>query len=310
VARTELLVLIALPDSTIEALRQHYVLHIVSPRDLEAGGRFDAHRIGGVVTNGSTGLSAAQMARLPKLEIVCAYGAGFENVDAPEASRRGVTVTNAPGANSETVADHALGLMLALARDIVSLDARVRAGEWSSARAARPTLNGARLGIIGLGRIGAAVARRADACGMSIAYCNRRARADGRYAFVESPVELARAADFLVIACPGGPSTRHIVDGAVLKALGPGGYLVNVSRGSTVDTSALIDALRAGDIAGAALDVVEGEPTVPPMLLTMRNVIFTPHIAGRSFASQRAQEQALLDSLAAHFDRPGRRSGT
>jgi D-3-phosphoglycerate dehydrogenase len=302
VPRAELLVLITLPEQTVAALRQRYVLHIASPFSAVPAGGFDAGKIRGVVTNGSTGLSAAQMALLPRLEIVCAYGAGVENVDAQEADRRGIKVASAPGANSETVADHALGLMLALARNIVSLDARVRAGEWNSARAARPTLSGASLGIVGLGRIGEAIARRAAAFDMSIAYCNRRPRADCQYSFVDSPLALAQAVDFLVISCPGGASTRHIVNGPVLKALGSRGHLVNVSRGTTVDTSALIDALRAGQIAGAALDVIEGEPNVPPALLTMRNVILTPHVAGRSFASQRAQEEALLDSLAMHLD--------
>jgi D-3-phosphoglycerate dehydrogenase len=302
-SRHELLVLVALPDSTIEALRERYTLHFAVSKGWEAAGGFDAGRIRGVVTNGSTGLSAGQMALFPNLEIISALGAGIENVDAREAARRGIEVTNSAGANAETVADHALGLMLALARDIVSVDARVRAGEWHSARAARPTLNGARLGILGLGRIGEAIARRAVAFGMGIAYCNRQARPNSDYDYHANPVALADAVDFLVISCPGGVATRHIVEARVLKALGPKGYLVNVSRGSTVDTSALTGALQAGGIGGAALDVIDGEPSVPAALVNLRNVIFTPHIAGRSFASQRAQQQALLTALSTRFER-------
>ena len=300
--RPELAALIALPDATAKALAQDYVLHASTSQALTSpASAAMLAAVRGVVTNGSTGLNAAQMSALPRLEIVCAFGAGFENIDVAEAGRRGIVVTNAPGTNTETVADHALGLMLALARNYVELDRRVRAGGWQQARQARPTLYGASLGILGLGQIGAAIARRAAAFGMSIAYCNRRPIASAQWRHVPTPVALAEAVDYLVVSCPGGPSTRHIVDRSVLEALGPGGYLVNVSRGSTVDSDALAALLHAGHLGGAALDVVEGEPDIPARLLAARNVLFTPHVAGRSPAAQQAQERALLQALHAQF---------
>lgn len=301
VSRPEVLVVIPLPEPTLAALRAAYGVHY-SPD----GSRDDAvERVAGapiraVVTNGSTGFTAAQMARFDRLEILCATGAGHENIDVAAARSRGIAVTHAPGANDATVADHALALMLALARGLVGLDRSVRAGEWKSSRADRPTLNGACLGILGLGNVGTRIASRAAAFDMAIGYHTRRPR-DVAWRHHPSLAELARASDFLVVACPGGPSTRHLVNREVLEALGPGGYLVNVARGSVVDTPALIEALRARRIAGAGLDVIEGEPEVPSALLKLDNVLLTPHVAGRSPAAFAAQRKALLANLAAHF---------
>ena len=254
-----------------------------------------------VVTNGSTGITSEQIAQLPALEIICASGAGYENVDVAAARARGILVTHTPGANDATVADHALGLMLALARGITVLDAAVRRGEWHQARTERATLNGGRLGIIGLGRIGAKIAARATAFDMQVSYCTRRPHPQLPWQHCADVEHLARDSDFLVAACPGGAATRHLVNAAVLKALGPEGFLVNISRGSVVDTAALIAALETGVIAGAGLDVFEGEPAIPAALLACRNTVFTPHIAGRSPASIAAQTDMLLASLAAHF---------
>jgi lactate dehydrogenase-like 2-hydroxyacid dehydrogenase len=301
-AAPQLVALIALPAATAETLARRFALHSSSIGALASAENASMlSTVRGVITNGSTGLSGAQMAALPQLEIICAFGAGFENIDVAAAARRGIVVTNAPGTNTETVADHAVGLMLALARKYVELDRRVRAGEWEQAREARPALFGASLGILGLGQIGRAIARRATAFGMSIAYCNRRPLPTAEWRFVAAPLALAAAVDFLVVCCPGGAATRHIVNAGVLKALGPDGYLINVSRGSTVDTAALALLLQSGHVAGAALDVVEGEPDVPAALLAAPNVVFTPHVAGRSPVAQRAQERALLEALEAQF---------
>lgn len=255
-----------------------------------------------VVTNGSTGLSDTQMAGLPALKLVCAYGAGYENVDVAAAARRGIHVTHAPNTNMETVADHAIALALAVSRDICNRDRGLRRGDWGAIRSARPTLSGARFGIIGLGNIGRAIARRAEAFGTTIGYTGRNRVADVDWTYYADAVSLARESDFLIVACPGGPATRHLVGKDVLEALGADGFVVNVSRGMVVDTEALVEALRHGTIAGAGLDVFEGEPHLPAGLGELDNVVLTPHMAGRSPASEKAQVDMVLRNLKARRD--------
>ncbi|PZW43552.1 lactate dehydrogenase-like 2-hydroxyacid dehydrogenase [Humitalea rosea] len=250
-----------------------------------------------VVTNGGLGLSAESMALLPELRVVSCFGAGHEGVDLEAARARGIWVTHAPGTNTATVADHAIGLMLAITRGFHASDREVRAGNWDQARKPRPTLNGGRLGILGFGLIGAQIARRAAAFDMAIAYHTRRARPDVPWRHVGSVLDLARESDVMVLACPGGAATRHLVNAEVLEALGPEGFLVNIARGSVVDTAALVAALQAGRIAAAALDVVDGEPVVPAALLAAPNLLLTPHVAGRSPASLLAQRQTLFASI-------------
>jgi lactate dehydrogenase-like 2-hydroxyacid dehydrogenase len=257
---------------------------------------FDGSTIEGVLTNGSTGLSADQMARMPKLKLICAYGAGYENIDIEAARRQGVHVTHAPNTNMETVADHALALMLAVSREICVRDRALREGGWALIRSARPTLSGARLGIIGLGNIGKAIAHRAGAFGMHIAYTTR-SKIDVPWNYYPGVTALAANSDFLVVACPGSPSTRHLVNETVLEALGQHGFLINISRGMVVDTEALVFALENDRIAGAGLDVFEGEPALPKSLRKLDNVVLTPHMAGRSPASERAQIDALMHNL-------------
>jgi D-3-phosphoglycerate dehydrogenase len=287
---------LALPKAAEAQLHEHYVVHREFP-DVH-----DAATVRAVVTNGSIGLDAAGMAQLPQLEIVLTFGAGYENVDVTAAQARGIAVTHAPGMNDATVADHAVGMLLALARGYAPLDRAVRAGQWEAARGERPTLNGARLGIIGLGRIGAKIAARAAAFDMAVSYHTRSPKRDAPWRHCADLLAMARDSDYLVVACPGGAATRHLVNAAVLDALGPQGYLVNIARGSVVDTAALTAALLEGSIAGAGLDVIEDEPAVPPALLACERVLFTPHIAGRSPAAIRAQSELLLANLAAHFD--------
>lgn len=267
----------------------------------EAIERFGPGGVRAVVTNGSVGITSAQLARLPGLEIVCAFGAGYENIDGAAARGRGIIVTHAPGANDATVADHALGLMLAVARGFTLLDPALRQGGWHKLRSERATLNGGRLGLIGLGRIGAKIATRAAAFDMQVAYFTRTPRSDVPWRHCASVLELAHDSDFLVVACPGGAATRHLVNADVLAALGLGGILINISRGSVVDSAALAAALDAGAIAGAGLDVFEGEPDIPPALLASRNTVFTPHVAGRSPAAVALQTDMLLAALDAHF---------
>jgi lactate dehydrogenase-like 2-hydroxyacid dehydrogenase len=195
-----------------------------------------------------------------------------------------------------------MALVLALLRDIPRADAAVKRGEWMGVRLPRPMVSGRRLGILGLGEIGLLIAARAQGgFAMEVAYHNRRPREGCAHPWMESVPALATWADLLLIAAPGGAATRHLVDGAALEALGPSGYLVNIGRGSVVDQAALIAALREGRIAGAAIDVVDGEPEVPQAMRDLPNLIITPHIAGRSPEAVLATATLLVANLQAHF---------
>ena len=242
-----------------------------------------------VLTNGATGFTAAEIAACPKLKLLAAQGAGYENLDVAAARARGVPVCNGAGTNEDCVADHTLALLLASVRALPQHDTALRAGIWRDALPLFPQFTGRRLGVIGLGGIGRKIAQRAAAFGMVIGYHNRRPREDaGAATWFDSVTALAAWADDLVVATPGGAATRHIVNAEVLAALGPGGHVVNIARGSCVDTAALAAALKAGRIAGAALDVYESEPLPPAELLGFDNVILTPHVAGWSPQAIRA----------------------
>ena len=259
-----------------------------------------------VLTNGRGGLSGDEMALLPNLEIVCTGSAGYEAVDLDTARRRGIVVANCPNANAPAVADSAMMLLMATTRHLLQADRFVRAGGWQDQwRVDTPTLTGKRLGILGLGNIGSRIAQRAGlGFDMEIGYHNRAAMTQSPYRYFDSLVELATWADFLICAAPGGTETRHLVNAEVLTALGPRGYLVNVGRGTVVDTQALIEALRSKRIAGAGLDVLEGEPSVPPILpelLQCDNVVVTPHVAGRAPESRTAATALILANLNAYF---------
>ncbi|OWY28678.1 2-hydroxyacid dehydrogenase [Herbaspirillum robiniae] len=296
----ELLILIPLADALLAQLRAEpglpplrYVPNGVDWDDPQLG------RVRYLLTNGSTGLCAAQMNALPQLRLVAAFGAGYENIDVQAAHGRGIAVTHAPGANDATVADHAMALMLGISRGLHLLDGAVKAGRWDGSRAARPTVNGKRLGIVGLGNIGEKIARRAAAFDMEIGYHTRRARADSPYRHYPGVPALAAASDYLILACPGGPATRHLIDAAALDALGPQGFLINIARGSVVDTAALVAALRQRRIAGAALDVVDGEPALPPEFSALDNLLLTPHISGRSPEALQTQLRMFIAALTA-----------
>ncbi|MGB3434219.1 2-hydroxyacid dehydrogenase [Achromobacter sp.] len=262
--------------------------------------RDHGHEIRSVLTRGATGLHAEEMAAMPKLEIACSLGVGYENIDLAAAAERGIVVTHGPGANAVSVADHAMALLLGAARRLPQADASVRQGHWSGFMG--PQVSGKRLGILGLGTIGLEIARRgALGFGMSVGYYSRSVRPESGYAYFDSPRALAAASDFLVVATPGGAGTRHLVNAQVLEALGPEGYLVNIARGSVVDTQALISALAERRIAGAGLDVVDGEPDVPKALIALDNVVLTPHSAGRSPEAVHATVALFLDNATAHF---------
>ena len=256
--------------------------------------------IDGVLTRGPLGLSADEMAAMPRLKIICVLGAGYEEVDLAAAAARGITVTNGAGANASAVADHALALLFAIVRDIPRADATTRQGQWN--RVISPSLSGKRLGVLGLGATGLAIARRAGlGFDMQVCYHNRRPRNDVPYTWYNSPLALAAAVDFLIIATPGGAGTRHLVDTAVLDALGPEGFLVNIARASVVSTDDLVAALRERRIAGAGLDVFDAEPAVPAALKALDNVVLTPHVAGQSPEAARDTVALVLHNLQAFF---------
>jgi D-3-phosphoglycerate dehydrogenase len=210
-------------------------------------------------------------------------------------------LANGAGTNDDCVADHALGLLLATVRAIPHLDSACRRGVWRDAAPMRPQLARKRLGILGMGAIGCKIAQRGAAFELAVGYHNRSSRADLPHRYFDSPQALAQWCDFLVVATPGGAGTRHLVDASVLEALGPDGFLVNIARGSVVDTEALARVLRAGGLGGAGLDVYESEPLPPAVLMDLPNVVLTPHVAGWSPESMQASLQCFLDNVALHF---------
>jgi lactate dehydrogenase-like 2-hydroxyacid dehydrogenase len=225
---------------------------------------------------------------------------GYDGVDVATALARGVPVTHTPGVLTDDVADLALGLVLSVARQIPLADQHVRQGRWpQGALPLGRKVSGARMGIVGLGRIGQAIARRALAFGMSVAYTARSEKKDSGFAFYPSAAALAAQVDFLVVITPGGAGTRHLINAEVLQALGPQGYLVNVARGSVVDEAALVQALADGTIAGAALDVYADEPHVPPALWAMKQVVLTPHMASATHQTRQAMADLALANMRA-----------
>jgi lactate dehydrogenase-like 2-hydroxyacid dehydrogenase len=263
------------------------------------------HQVRVLLTIGATGLSAAEMAHMPALELVCALGAGYENIDVSAARARGIVVANGAGTNDDCVADHALGLLIGTVRGLHRLDRQCRDGVWRDRIAPPMGLTGKRTGIFGLGTIGRQIARRAQAFQMTVGYHNRQPRPDVDYRYFDSLLALAQWSDVLVCATPGGAVTRHAVNAAVLQALGPQGYLINIARGSVVDTQALAAALQAGHLAGAGLDVYESEPQPPKELLGLDNVLLSPHVAGWSPEAVQASVDRFLANAAGHFSGKG-----
>ena len=261
-----------------------------------------APRIRAICCSAESKVSQELIARLPALEIISVMGVGYDGVDVAAAKARGVMVAHTPDVLNDDVADFALALMLSIARRIPQADRYVRQGQWAAGpMPLARKMSGARLGLVGIGRIGQAIADRARAFGMRIAYTARSAKAALPYAFHPTPRALAAVSDFLVVVTPGGAATRKLIDAEVLRALGPEGCLVNVARGSVVDEAALIEALQQGVIAGAALDVFEDEPRVPEALRALDNVVLTPHIASATTQTRQAMADRAMANLQAHF---------
>jgi len=295
----EVLVAARLPEVTLAALHARFVVH-----DLAAGVPDAAWaRIRGMAASTLAGRVDDQLlARLPALEIIANFGVGYDNIDIAAAVARRLVVTNSPGVLDEEVADLTIGLLLATLRRIPAADRFVRDGHWAQAKfPLSPSLRGRRVGIVGLGAIGKAIARRLTGFAVDLAWYGRHDQPAVPWPRYPSVEALAAACDVLIVIVPGGAATRHLIDARVLAALGPDGVLINVARGSVVDQPALIAALQAGTILAAGLDVYADEPHVPAELTALDNVVLLPHIGSASTVTRAAMGQLMVDNLAAWF---------
>ena len=300
----DLLQVSQIPPFLVERLEKEFTLHdYVNHADPDTLLDEVGPRIRGIVAGGMKGPDANLINRLEKLEIIASFSVGFDATDVVAAQARGVVVTHTPEVLTGDVADLAMTFILMAPRRISESERFLRDGKWLKGRMdLGTTVRGKRLGILGLGRIGRAVARRAEVFGLHIAYHDIKPMGDLSYRSYPTLLNLAAASDMLLVACEGGEATRGLVDAQVLDALGPDGYLINAARGTIVDQPALVAALRDGRIAGAALDVFDGKPEVPAELLGMENVVLTPHIASSTHETRRAMGDLVYDNLRAHFD--------
>lgn len=286
-----------------KALDERYdVMHLWKAPDRVVALAEVAGRAQAVATSARTGCAADVIAALPKLKAVCSQGVGYDTIDVAALRARGVPASYTPDALTDCVADHAWGLLIAAARRIGHGDRYVRDGRWLNPPPGGyvPSIrvSGKRLGILGLGRIGRAIAQRGQGFGMEVRYHNRTQR-DNAHGWQYEPSVLALAdwADFLIVATVGGADTNKLVSAQVLQALGPRGVLVNIARGSVIDEAALVDALAQGRLGGAGLDVFEHEPKVPEALFGLDNVVLSPHVAAGTEETRRVIEQLVLDNL-------------
>jgi len=281
--KLEVLFIGSMPDWWIERMEKDVTLHnLTKAADKDAFIKEHAPRTR--VLMAGAPVDEALIAKLPNLKLIASMGAGYDKIDTAAARKRGIVVTNTPNVTDGCVADMAMALLLAWGRHIVQGDKFVRSRAWlKGGYSLVPRVWGRRMGILGLGRIGLAIARRAAAFDMPIAYHNRKPRTDVPYWYYSSLVDMARDVDILMVATPGGAETHHIVTAEVMKALGPKGIIVNIARGSIIDEPAMVQALKDGTIAGAALDVFEFEPKMPEELYSMENVVLMPHRGGGTY---------------------------
>ena len=299
VARPSVLMTGAYPQSDMDALANQYELvRLFDPAEKPAV----LAEIRAVATRGDLGASAELMGSLPNLEIVSVFGVGTDSVDLAYARSHGIKVTNTPDVLTDDVADLAIALLLATARHVPQGDRLVRAGTWPQGGLPLVTrVSGKRVGIVGMGRIGVAVAKRLKGFDCEISYFARSEKDGLPFRFEPNLLALARDAEFLIITLSGGDSTKNMINGEVLRALGPDGILVNVSRGTTVDEPALIAALQNRTIKGAGLDVFWNEPDINPAFFALENVVLQPHHASGTVETRKAMGRLVRDNLSAHF---------
>ncbi len=290
-----------LPPFMMNALQEadyivHDHTHIKDPGALS--------KVTALVGTGAAKVDKKLLTMLPNVKLIAICGVGYDGVDVAVAKEKGIVVTHTPGVLTDDVADLAMGLVLSIGRRIPQADKFVRNGDWvDDAFGLTHTVSGARLGIVGMGRIGRAIAKRAAAFDMSIAYTGRQAKADVPYVFYKTVTELAATVDYLVVAVPGGDNTKNLIGASALQALGVKGYLINIARGSVVDQPVLVQALKDKTIAGAALDVFWDEPIIDPELRRLPNVVLTPHIASATVETRQAMAALTLDNLQAFYER-------
>ena len=272
-------------------------------KDLDAWLASSGDKIRGIVTSGVMGTDNALLERLPNLEVISSFGVGYDAVDTAYIASRGIQLSNTPDVLNNAVADTALALLLCVSRKVSEAERFVRAGKWTTGKfPLGRDLTGKTCGIVGLGKIGKTIAKRAAAFDMNIAYFRRgQPYPEVSYTHYADLDELAKASDYLVVIVPGGPDTEKLINAQVLKALGSDSYLINVARGSVVDEKALIAALQAGEIAGAGLDVFEDEPNVPAELLSMDQVVLTPHIGSGTHETRQAMADLVFANISGYF---------
>lgn len=303
-SRTRILQVCRINQHVDEQLEQTYeVLRLWEQADKPAFIKQHGKGVRGMATTARHGVDIAWLDDLPDLRVVSSLGVGYDTVDVPALHARGIQFGNTPDVLNDCVADLAMALLLASSRKLVLADRFVRDGSWGRRQSFQlaGSVAGKNLGIVGLGKIGQAVARRAEGFGMQIRYHNRKRNAQAAYGYEPVLAELAEWADFLVLTCPGGAATHHLISRDILEALGGAGTLVNVARGSVVDERALLDALSHGRLGAAALDVFEEEPDVPAELFAMDNVVLTPHIASATVETRQKMGQLVLDNLDHYF---------
>jgi hydroxypyruvate reductase len=299
--KTPVLVLAPLPDFLMEPLRAAHVCHdYFHAEDKAALLANVGAQIRGIVMAGHSMSPVALLEKLPNLEIISVFGVGYDGVPVDWCRAHGVRVTNTPDVLTEDVADTASALVLMTSRRLIAANRFLHAGSWTQGPfPLAQALRGKLAGIVGLGRIGKSIGHRLEAHGMRIAY-HGRTRQEVAWEYFESLTELARAVDFLIVACPGGAATKHLINAAVLAALGAKGTLINIARGSVVDEAALIAALQSGTIRGAGLDVFENEPQVPAALMQCENAVLLPHLGSGTHETRHEMARLVVENLAAH----------
>lgn len=288
----------SLPDAlTAELARRYHLVELTALTDADFRALAGTFTV--LITNGEATVTRALIASLPALELIAVFGVGYDGVDVQAAAEHQVRVSHTPGVLTDDVADLALGLMLATSRQIVAAHKFIEAGEWAAGGFPwTQKVSGSRVGIVGMGRIGQAIARRCEGFAMQIAYHDRKRLPALNYAWREDLLTLAAESDFLVICTPGTAANQGLINQPVLAALGEKGILINNSRGSVIDEPALVAALENGIIAGAGLDVFSHEPAVPAGLLQRSNVVVTPHMASATWSTRAAMAQLVLDNVA------------
>ncbi len=301
--KTEILMIAPMAADVTATLEAAYTVHrLWQAPDRDALLAEIGPRIRAAATTGHTPCPPALMDKLPNLGLVASFGVGYDGLDVPAATARGVTITNTPGVLTDAVAEITIGMMIALCREIVPADRHVRDGRWPSGNyPLTAQLTGSRVGILGLGRIGKRIAELCAGFRMEIAYHGRHEQADQPYRYYRDLTEMARDVDWLVVIAPSTPQTLGVVSRRVLEALGPKGRLVNVARGNLVDEVALVDLLVSGQLGGAALDVYVDEPRVPEALFGLKNVVLQPHQGSATHVTRRAMGDLVVKNIAAFF---------